>query len=169
MRVSTHFWEGKWKDRAFGESPIIALVTSGVNAVKGLSTPKRQRRSGSERSRVRRGEAQTLTDGESDLKAKAAIQSSKDFPLWLLSKYLKRELPPNITVLDSGSKFWDSGISFVKVGANHIFDNAFIEAGPNLLVCSDIFTKYRGWVEGGIASAKAASEHLLLNRPFNSE
>jgi hypothetical protein len=57
----------------------------------------------------------------------------------------------------------------VAVGANHIFDNAFIEAGPNLLVCSDIFAKYLGWVEGGIASAKAASEHLLLNRPFNSE
>jgi hypothetical protein len=72
-------------------------------------------------------------------------------------------------VLDSGSKFWASGISFVKVGVDHTFENAFIEAGPNLLVCSDIFTQYCGWVVGGIGSAKAATEHLLLNRPFNSE
>jgi monoamine oxidase len=100
-------------------------------------------------------------DGKSALDAVDRI-SYKDFSIAKeIENHLKCQIPSNAKVDDFSWKFWARGISFFKNQNNENLSRNFGIATKNLIICSDIYTDHLGWIEGGIASSKAASRHML--------
>lgn len=66
--------------------------------------------------------------------------------------------------IDANHCLWPHGISFWRGGMN-LVPAGFWQIGDRACICSDLFTEQMGWVEGAIASAEAAAQHLCLGVP----
>ncbi|TPW27347.1 FAD-dependent oxidoreductase [Martelella alba] len=69
-------------------------------------------------------------------------------------------VPPPI---DHGHVFWPHGIAFWRSGINLVPSGCW-RIGENAVICSDLFTKRPGWIEGALESAEHLAEALLSQR-----
>ncbi|WP_176086739.1 FAD-dependent oxidoreductase [Martelella sp. HB161492] len=62
--------------------------------------------------------------------------------------------------VDHGHAFWPHGISFWRSGLNLIPSGCW-RIGDNAVICSDLFTRRPGWIEGALESAEYVADALL--------
>lgn len=98
-------------------------------------------------------------DGQSALEAGRLLQEAASDVKGLLERHIGCEIPEQAVVKAFKWKLWPRGISFFKHREQP--GREFCEAIPNLLRCSDMYTKNVGWIEGALTSAHAAAKRLL--------
>ncbi len=97
-------------------------------------------------------------DGESAMRALRIIEFDEGAIKGLLEDHLGCSVPDDAVLESFTWKMWRPGMSFLR--SKKTGTDKFRELSKKVVVCSDIYTEHVGWMEGGLLSAQAGTQHL---------
>lgn len=80
-----------------------------------------------------------------------------------IEEVIKFKIPKNAKVKSILYKFWPIGVSYLEKHSR-LIDKGFYELSDNVCICSDVFTKMSGWIEGSLMSVEAIISKLEASK-----